>query len=69
MRLHKQTIIPVNGMPSCKKCGHELQFRRTCLRAYFHCPQCSQQFELKDYASELPDAMEEAASMIPMDRI
>lgn len=56
-------------MPDCKQCGRELDFCRACQRIYLYCSHCDRQFDIRDYLDDLPEAVEEAAAMIPMDRI
>jgi tRNA(Ile2) C34 agmatinyltransferase TiaS len=69
MQLYRKIEVPLKDMPVCKDCGTSLEFCRTCLRAFLRCSRCGQQFTLQEFASELPEALEEAAATIPMDRI
>ncbi|MFW5487122.1 MAG: dual CXXC motif small (seleno)protein [Desulfovibrio sp.] len=61
--------MPGKKMPDCKQCGRELDFCRACQRIYLYCSHCDRQFDIRDYLDDLPEAVEEAAAMIPMDRI
>jgi hypothetical protein len=54
---------------ACPDCAAGLELRRTCLRAFFHCPGCKATHEVDAMAAHLDEELEARLAALPVDRI
>lgn len=58
-----QTTVP------CPHCSEKLDIRRSCHEAYMSCAACQKDFPLRDFISQMDDAMENFLEQVYSDRV
>ncbi|THB66475.1 MAG: hypothetical protein D6E12_10515 [Desulfovibrio sp.] len=53
----------------CRKCGHNVEARRTCFTVYLSCPDCGSRFEVEEYVQDMDEAFEDYLENVFCNRI
>lgn len=58
-----QTTIP------CSLCSTPLKAERACREVTLYCERCDKRFAVRDYFSQMDDALEDFLAAVPCDRV